>query len=187
VNMDDPMLTKIWNLVFTHFSTGEMHPLPKTHVDSGMDFERLVSVLQDQPSNYDTDVFAGILEAIVKVTGCESLSGLVGEEDATKKDLSLPLCAYHIRTLAFAVADGAMPSAEGRGCVLCRILRSPARYDYHYVVAESAFFCGHNLGGYRYFVRRIPRPSGAASARCFCYPARGKDLRSDHAIWIEEL
>ena len=123
VNAGDPRVMEIWNLVFiqnnrTH--TGELEPLPAKHVDTGMGFERVCAVLQGKKSNYDTDVFMPIIDAIAKA------SGRPYEGEAAQ--VAMRVIADHIRMLSFAIADGALPGNEGRGYVLRRILRRASRF-----------------------------------------------------------
>jgi alanyl-tRNA synthetase len=121
VNAGVPECIEIWNLVFIQNNRDEnglLHDLPSKHVDTGMGFERVCAVLQKKPSNYDTDVFSPVINAIAK------LSGLKYEEYI----IPMRVIADHIRTLTFAIGDGAVPGNEGRGYVLRRILRRAARY-----------------------------------------------------------
>lgn len=114
---------EVWNLVFIQFNrdeSGELHDLPNKHVDTGAGFERIVALLQKKESNYDTDLFTPIIEHIEELSGHEYGDGDKGTPHRVISD--------HVRTLTFAIADGALPSNEGRGYVLRRILRRGARF-----------------------------------------------------------
>lgn len=136
VNQDDPDVLEVWNLVFIQFNReqdGSLRPLPAKHIDTGMGFERLVSVLQDCRSNYDTDVFSPLFETIQELTGARPYAGKFGAEDVDGIDTAYRVLADHVRTLTFALADGGVPNNEGRGYVLRRILRRGARYARKYM------------------------------------------------------
>ncbi|HZW40153.1 MAG TPA: alanine--tRNA ligase [Ignavibacteriaceae bacterium] len=123
VNAGVPECIEIWNLVFIQYNrdeNGELHELPAKHVDTGMGFERVCAVLQNKKSNYDTDVFTPLLNAVSK------LAGIPYEKEDDK--VAMRVISDHIRTLCFAIADGAVPGNDGRGYVLRRILRRAARY-----------------------------------------------------------
>ena len=123
VNADCARYIEVWNLVFIQFNRdeqGELHDLPNKHVDTGAGFERIVALLQNTVSNYDTDLFMPLIKHI------EDLSSVEYADDAHGNPHRV--IADHIRTLSFAIADGALPSNEGRGYVLRRILRRAARF-----------------------------------------------------------
>jgi len=138
VNTGDPNVIEIWNLVFIQFNRTEsgLNPLPAKHVDTGMGFERIVRVLQGKNSNYDTDVFAPLFAAIQRVCNAPPYTGHL----AKPQDIAYRVIADHIRTLAFAITDGAEPSNEGRGYVLRRILRRAVRYGRQTLGVPGTFF-----------------------------------------------
>ncbi len=123
VNAGSPECIEIWNLVFIQYNrdeSGKLHELPAKHVDTGMGFERVCAVLQNKKSNYETDVFTPIIDAVVKLSKVKY--------DKEEDRIPMRVIADHIRALTFAIADGAVPGNDGRGYVLRRILRRAARY-----------------------------------------------------------
>ncbi len=145
VNKDDPNVLEVWNNVFIQFDRvegGALNPLPDKHVDTGMGLERIVSVLQNKLSNYDTDVFGAIFEAIRKITGARPYAGKLGAEDTDGVDEAYRVIADHIRTLTIAITDGQMPGNESRGYVLRRILRRAVRYGRQKLNAPEGFLAG---------------------------------------------
>ncbi|RPD48180.1 alanine--tRNA ligase [Paracnuella aquatica] len=130
VNNDHPEVIEIWNNVFIQFNRlkdGSLQPLPQKHVDTGMGFERLVRVLQGKASNYDTDVFSGLIDSISKTTG----TPYTGSQ--SKADIAIRVNADHIRAITFTIADGQLPANTGAGYVIRRILRRAVRYYYSYL------------------------------------------------------
>ena len=135
VNEDHPEVIEVWNLVFMEFNRkadGSLENLPSKHVDTGMGFERLCMVLQDVKSNYDTDVFTPLIEQIQKTTESE-----YGKDWDT--DVAIRVIADHLRAVAFAIADGQLPSNNGAGYVIRRILRRAIRYAYTFLNQKEAF------------------------------------------------
>ena len=130
VNKDHPQVIEIWNNVFIQYNRkkdGSLEPLPAKHVDTGMGFERLVRVLQKKQSNYDTDVFSGTIQTTEKITG-KQYKAL---DD--KESVAFRVLADHIRAIGFTIADGQLPSNNGAGYVIRRILRRAVRYYYSYL------------------------------------------------------
>ena len=134
VNNDHPQVIEIWNNVFMQFNRlkdGSLQPLPAQHVDTGMGFERLVRVIQRKTSNYDTDVFTGTIAEIERLTFVKYDFG------DTKQAIAFRVLADHIRAIAFTIADGQLPSNNGAGYVIRRILRRAVRYYYSYLVQRQ--------------------------------------------------
>ena len=135
VNKDHPQVIEIWNIVFMQYNRkadGSLEPLAKKVIDTGMGFERLVRTIQGKTSNYDTDVFQPMLNRIGAICGCT-----YGKDEKT--DIAMRVIADHIRTIAFAITDGQLPSNEKAGYVIRRILRRAVRYGYTFLNMRSAF------------------------------------------------
>jgi len=133
VNAGKPECIEIWNLVFIQYNRDEngiLHELPAKHVDTGMGFERITAVLQGKKSNYDTDIFTPIINSIENLSGLKYNYNLPAEDKSVEGQINIAMrvIADHIRTLTFAIADGAVPSNDGRGYVLRRLLRRASRY-----------------------------------------------------------
>ncbi|XP_053160700.1 alanine--tRNA ligase, mitochondrial isoform X2 [Hemicordylus capensis] len=142
VNQGSPDVVEIWNLVFMQYNReidGRLHLLPQHHVDTGMGLERLMTVLQKKRSNYDTDLFIPILDAIHKGCGAPSYQGLVGEADAGGVDAAYRVVADHVRTLAVCLADGVYPGMSGAELVLRHILRRAVRFCSEVLHAPPGF------------------------------------------------
>ena len=136
VNKDHPQVIEIWNLVFMQYNRkadGSLEPLPHNHVDTGMGFERLCRVLEGKHSNYDTDIFAPYIHAL------EQMSGKKYGEDL-QTDIAIRVISDHIRAVAFAIADGQLPTNNGAGYVIRRILRRAVRYGYSFLSLKEPFF-----------------------------------------------
>ena len=138
VNKDHPQVIEIWNLVFMQFNRkadGSLEPLPAKVIDTGMGFERLCMSLQGKTSNYDTDVFQPIIQVIASATGTK-----YGENK--QQDIAMRVIADHIRTIAFSITDGQLPSNAKAGYVIRRILRRAVRYGYTFLGRREAFMYG---------------------------------------------
>ena len=135
VNADHPQVVEVWNLVFMQYNRkadGSLEPLPEKHVDTGMGFERLCMALQGKTSNYDTDVFSGLIERLTALT-----STTYGVSRET--DIAIRVVVDHVRAVAFAIADGQLPSNTGAGYVIRRILRRAIRYGFTFLGQSSPF------------------------------------------------
>ena len=137
VNTDDDRVIEIWNLVFMQFNRkadGSLEPLPAKNIDTGMGFERLCMVLQGKHSNYETDVFSGMIKKIEELSGHR-----YGEDEKTS--VAMRVIADHIRAIAFSIADGQLPSNVKAGYVIRRILRRAVRYGYTFLGFDEPFLC----------------------------------------------
>lgn len=135
VNADHPQVIEIWNLVFIQYNrkaNGQLELLPDKHVDTGMGFERLVRAVQQKTSNYDTDVFIPFIYQIEKLSGKK-----YGVDEPT--DIAFRVIADHIRAISFTIADGQLPSNNGAGYVIRRILRRAVRYGFTFLGFERPF------------------------------------------------
>ncbi|WP_370424943.1 alanine--tRNA ligase [Tenacibaculum dicentrarchi] len=139
VNLDHPHVVEVWNLVFMQFNRkadGSLENLPKTHIDTGMGFERLCMALQGVQSNYDTDVFTPIIREIETITNVKyENSEIAGDET----DIAIRVIADHVRAVAFSIADGQLPSNTGAGYVIRRILRRAIRYGFTFLNQKEPF------------------------------------------------
>ncbi len=137
VNKDHPQVVEIWNLVFMEFNRmadGSLKPLPAKHVDTGMGLERLCMALQGKQSNYDTDLFMPMISELEKISNQK-----YGAKLEDKKDIAFRVIADHVRAVAFAIADGQLPSNTGAGYVIRRILRRAIRYGYSFLNLKESF------------------------------------------------
>ncbi len=151
VNNDHPQVVEIWNNVFMEFNRkadGSLEKLPAQHVDTGMGFERLCMALQGKTSNYDTDVFTPLIEKVEQITGLKYTPNPVGtgrdlsvqvDEEQNKINIAIRVIVDHIRAVAFAIADGQLPSNTGAGYVIRRILRRAIRYGFTFLNTKEPF------------------------------------------------
>ncbi|MBQ1831974.1 MAG: alanine--tRNA ligase [Bacteroidales bacterium] len=137
VNQGHPLVIEIWNLVFMQFNrkaNGSLEPLPAKHVDTGMGLERLCMAIQGKKSNYDTDVFTGMIAAIERLSG-------VTYDPQTQVGVAMRVIADHIRAISFSITDGQLPSNVKAGYVIRRILRRAVRYGYTFLGLKEPFLC----------------------------------------------
>jgi alanyl-tRNA synthetase len=144
VNNDHPQVVEIWNNVFMEFNRkadGSLEKLPAKHVDTGMGFERLCMALQGVTSNYDTDVFTPLIEKVEQITGLKYTSNEVHDisEEQNKINIAIRVVVDHVRAVAFAIADGQLPSNTGAGYVSRRILRRAIRYGFTFLNTKEPF------------------------------------------------
>ena len=152
VNKDHPHVVEVWNLVFIEYNRkadGSLEKLPQKHIDTGMGFERICMVLQDKNSNYDTDVFTPLIREIETLT-----NSIYGKTENT--DRAIRVIADHLRTVYFAIADGQLPSNNGAGYVIRRILRRAIRYGFTFLNQKEPFI--HQL------VETLSKQMGSAFA-----------------------
>lgn len=144
VNADHPQVVEIWNNVFMEFNRkadGSLEKLPAQHVDTGMGFERLCMAMQNVTSNYDTDVFTPLIAKVEEITGLKYTSNEVKNitEEQNKTNIAIRVVVDHVRAVAFAIADGQLPSNTGAGYVIRRILRRAIRYGFTFLDTKEPF------------------------------------------------
>ncbi|HET6569121.1 MAG TPA: alanine--tRNA ligase, partial [Rhodothermales bacterium] len=188
VNADDPRVMEIWNLVFIQYNAladDALEPLKARHVDTGMGFERVVAVLQGKSSNYDTDLFAPLLQRIADLSPRTEIEGYneIKVDNDTERErirIAMRVVADHIRTIAFATADGASPGNTGRGYVIRRILRRAVRYGYQ------------TLGFREPFLHKLVEPLAQKMGEPFPELVRNRDyvervIRAEEENFLETL
>jgi alanyl-tRNA synthetase len=144
VNNDHPQVVEIWNNVFMEFNRkadGSLEKLPAQHVDTGMGFERLCMALQNVTSNYDTDVFTPLIKKVEEITGFKYTSDAIKNitDEQNKTNIAIRVIVDHVRAVAFAIADGQLPSNTGAGYVIRRILRRAIRYGFTFLDTKEPF------------------------------------------------
>jgi alanyl-tRNA synthetase len=148
VNADHPQVVEIWNNVFMEFNRkadGSLEKLPAQHVDTGMGFERLCMAMQNTTSNYDTDVFTPLIQKVEEITGLKYTPNSVilndseESEEQNKTNIAIRVIVDHVRAVAFAIADGQLPSNTGAGYVIRRILRRAIRYGFTFLNIKEPF------------------------------------------------
>ena len=144
VNADHPQVVEIWNNVFMEFNRkadGSLEKLPAQHVDTGMGFERLCMAMQGVTSNYDTDVFTPLIEKVVQITGKKYTNNEIKDisDEQNKTNIAIRVIVDHVRAVAFAIADGQLPSNSGAGYVIRRILRRAIRYGFTFLDTKEPF------------------------------------------------
>ena len=144
VNADHPQVVEIWNNVFMEFNRkadGSLEKLPAQHVDTGMGFERLCMAMQNVTSNYDTDVFTPLIRKVEEITGLKYTSNEIKNisEEQNKTNIAIRVVVDHVRAVAFAIADGQLPSNTGAGYVIRRILRRAIRYGFTFLGTKEPF------------------------------------------------
>jgi alanyl-tRNA synthetase len=143
VNADHPQVVEIWNNVFMEFNRkadGSLEKLPAKHVDTGMGFERLCMAMQGVTSNYDTDVFTPLIDKVTQITGFKYVPNTVTPSAVEEKtNIAIRVIVDHVRAVAFAIADGQLPSNTGAGYVIRRILRRAIRYGYSFLGMKEPF------------------------------------------------
>jgi alanyl-tRNA synthetase len=190
VNMDHPHVIEVWNLVFMEFNRladGSLVNLPNKHVDTGMGFERLCMVLQGKQSNYDTDVFQPLIQYLAKKAGAT-----YGKDE--KCDIAMRVVSDHVRTIAFAIADGQLPSNNKAGYVIRRILRRAVRYGYTFLGQQAPFMfqmvdiLADQMGGIfpeilaqKELIKKVMEEEEASFLRTL---AKGIDLFDNHILQI---
>lgn len=144
VNADHPQVVEIWNNVFMEFNRkadGSLEKLPAKHVDTGMGFERLCMAMQNVTSNYDTDVFTPLISKVEEITGLKYTNNTITDisEQQNKTNIAIRVIVDHVRAVAFAIADGQLPSNNGAGYVIRRILRRAIRYGFTFLNTKEPF------------------------------------------------
>ena len=200
VNADDPQVIEIWNNVFMQFNRlkdGSLQPLPAKHVDTGMGFERLVRVLQGKSSNYDTDVFSGLIQFISEKSKKVYNSAAKPGDADWNTAVAMRVLADHVRAVSFTIADGQLPSNNKAGYVIRRILRRAVRYQYQYLgfkepflntlvplLAEQFHGVFDELWNHKDFVRKVVLEEEVSFLRTL---GNGINILLGHITYVEDI